>query len=496
MSQNPDPPRKKRWSLRNIGLAAIGGVVLVCICSFSAWSGGTTDRIPDERILFETYYPGGLGILDRGPNDMFSSGYWQLQVVSADGSQEARLTHDNTDSFSMAVSPDGGQVAFVSTVGEATIISSVNTDGSGRATELTSGGVPAWSPDGRQIAFARDVIGGQDGNFTLYTSDVFVMNADGTNPTNLTTSPGTSDTEPAWSPSGKWIAYISLIPTRWTYYMKGMTALPSEGTRDLYVMKADGSDPVLVTNGSTTGVVAFVWSPDSQRLFFQITAAEPGSSDYPYENYTVGVDGSGLIKLGNSERLGAGVEWSPDGRQIAFVTEGDGSQEIFVSNADGSKLINVTHSPGDDTDPHWSPAGKQIVFVTDGDGNQEIYVVHPDGSGLQNLSHDPANQVGPAWSPDGKWIDFVDEIGPTGGSSLYVVGSAGGAVRRLAQLKFPAARLWSPDSQRIAYTSYPDSGRFEEIFLVQVDGSNLTRLTNNDREDRLIRWLPAMSISP
>ena len=81
-----------------------------------------------------------------------------------------------------------------------------------------------------------------------------------------------------------------------------------------------------------------------------------------------------------------GPAWSPDGRQIAFVSDRDGNWEIYVMNADGSSQTNLTNDLPDDTGPVWSPDGRQIAFVFCRDGSYEIYVMNADGSGQTRLT--------------------------------------------------------------------------------------------------------------
>jgi PKD repeat protein len=101
--------------------------------------------------------------------------------------------------------------------------------------------------------------------------------------------------------------------------------------------------------------------------------------------------------------------WSPDGSQIAFVSDRDGNAEIYLMNADGSSLLNLTNSGSNDTAPAWSPDGSQIAFVSDRDGNAEIYLMNADGSSLLNLTNSGSNDTAPAWSPDGSQIAFVSD---------------------------------------------------------------------------------------
>jgi Tol biopolymer transport system component len=177
------------------------------------------------------------------------------------------------------------------------------------------------------------------------------------------------------------------------------------------------------------------------------------------------------------------------------LSQEDVLQQIYVMNADGSNLIRLTTSEGDDNDPAWSPDGARIAFSSTRDGGgpammgipAEIYVMNADGSDPTRLTSDSGN-YDPAWSPDGTRIVFsssrgtgVDEIHimNADGSNPIVVTSSDGAFD-------DDAPVWSPDGSKIAFSSNRE--RQTEIFVVDPDGTNLTRLTTDGALDPA--WSP------
>ena len=180
--------------------------------------------------------------------------------------------------------------------------------------------------------------------------------------------------------------------------------------------------------------------------------------------------------------------------QIAFTSGRDGNAEIYVMDADGKNQRRLTHHPAEDGWPSWSPDGKKIAFSSyRNGGNIQIFVMDSDGQHPIRLS-DGANDKNPAWSPDGQKIAFTgyrDEglPGAVWTIQIYVMDSDGKNRKRLTN--GPANNLvpsWSPDGQRIAFVSTRHEAT--EIYVMNADGSKQERLTNNRVDDDYPSWSP------
>ena len=240
---------------------------------------------------------------------------------------------------------------------------------------------PAWSPDGKQIAFVsyRDLARIPRG---ILRGEIYLMNADGTNPINLTRTIERADGHSSWSPDGKQIAFTS-------------AELLNEDTlanSNIFVIDADGGNPRNITNHDALDQTPD-WAPDGNRIVFS------SSRDGNWEIYVMNTDGTNPINLTNHPAKEGRPDWSPDGNRIAFTSDRDNNLEIYLMNADGTNPINLTQHPAEDDQSSWSPDGTRIAFESYRDENWEIYLMDADGANPINLTQHPAWDYSPSWGP-------------------------------------------------------------------------------------------------
>jgi len=219
---------------------------------------------------------------------------------------------------------------------------------------------PRWSPDNSRILFQSD----RDYPF-CGVANIYVMNADGSGQTRLTTDVS-DDSAPVWSPDGTKIAFQSA--------RNGLNY-------QVYVMNADGSGQVNLSNGSSNDGQPS-WSPDGTKLAFTSDRDDPGRPSI----YVMNANGGNQTRLTFTSAPFKDEQpvWSPDGARMAFVSTRDSiidtwqetddeggiltrtavrsNKEVYLMNADGSGQVRLTNTLENDDSPAWSADGAQVVF--------------------------------------------------------------------------------------------------------------------------------------
>jgi len=245
-----------------------------------------------------------------------------------------------------------------------------------RAFRMERTETPSSAVQNGVIAFAR---GGTQ-------SGLFATNPDGTGLTKLPSVPG--DTDPAWSPDGSKIAFVRF----------------REGGAGIWVMNADGTGLRRITDGGpdVDGTdLGPAWSPDGSRIAFAREGRPAKAATGNADIYVVNADGTDVVRLTDDPMMEYAPTWSPDGSRIAFAaydlaTGGNPPSplRLYVMKADGTDM--ETLGPENVEGLSWSPDGTELVFEAVEGG---IYSVGADGSGLTRLS---LGGSGPTWSP--AWV--------------------------------------------------------------------------------------------
>jgi TolB protein len=308
-------------------------------------------------------------------------------------------------------------------------------------------------------------------------SEIWVMDRDGSHQTRLlpATQPGVDYSLPAWSPDGSRIAF-----TRWQN-APGVASneASNQQSSSIWTMRADGSDLRLVIDGAPGADWAPAWSRDGATIAYTSTPNGPstaggsGTEGEPLPNvppsgqvgpppvvprgdiWVVGADGAHPVQLTRDPSNEIAPAWSPDGSQIAFVSDRTGGDQIWAMGSDGSAPRQLTHGPGLDESPAWSPDGRRIAFASDRAGSWDIWVMDADGAHPTRLTEDPAQDWVPAWTPDGTEIVFTSDR--SGEPEIWSMAADGSDPRDLSASPERVDGQWSvsvsPDGRRLAYAS-------------------------------------------
>jgi Tol biopolymer transport system component len=297
-------------------------------------------------------YPGADGRLAfgvRGPDGV------EITSVRADGSGARTLTSGSGFNACAAYSPDGARIAYCSNAGGAFEIWTMRQNGTGQRQVTHLGGFavfPDYSPNGRRIAFSGGE--GSDPNDEIYVVDA----ASGGSLQQLTScaayGPGCFNDYPAWSPDGRRIAFIHADDT---------DADGNPVNEQVWVMNADGSARHALTSGPDPKDQVPDWSPDGRHIAYESGSFGSGGiwvmdADGSHARQLTG------CTSGQAAPCAAGDDfaptWSPDGRHIAFARDFQavgGDRPIMVMRSDGSDVHRITPAGEIAFAPAWQPRG-------------------------------------------------------------------------------------------------------------------------------------------
>jgi Tol biopolymer transport system component len=339
---------------------------------------------------------------------------------------------------------------------------------------MVSGGAldavqPSWSPDGRHIAFW----GVREG-----ARDIFSVAREGGEVSSITNDEAL-DWNPVWSPDGKHLYFSSDRGGAMNLWRVAVAAASGKRIGD--------PEPVNVPSSYAASIS---FSGDGQRLAYANWQRSSNIYRVAFDPQRESVAGAPqAVTQGVKETLYPSI--SRDGAWIAFTLLGS-QEDLAVVRADGSDLRRITEDPARDRGPRWSPAGGEIAFTSTRSGRFEIWTIHPDGSGLRQVTEDsPRGGVWyPAWSPDGRRLSYnlPDEMG-----FIVEVGKPWREQQpRVARAELPGHSWlwlndWSHDGGKIAGTLQKLDGGSLGIGAFNLETKKFEQYTSFGQ---LPRWLP------
>jgi Tol biopolymer transport system component len=271
----------------------------------------------------------------------------------------------------------------------------------------------------------------------------------------------------------------------------------AQSDMQIYTMNADGSDSQQLTNNTNENSTP-VWSPDGSKITFM----RQDFSDLTQQLFIMNADGSNPIGITNDDSTQSGTPaWSPDGSKIAYArvtSDYSAPSAIVVMNADGSNKTVLTDGSSEDFYPTWSPDGNKIGFVcTDAQHIEQICIMNTNGSNQQQITSGTAiDYKSLTYSPSGTEFAYtayetisndiisIQKLGVmnTDGSNQHIITTADST--------YVSDAGWSPDGTKLIYDSYDSSENIQRAYLINADGTNETALSPDNQFALAPSWQP------
>lgn len=255
----------------------------------------------------------------------------------------------------------------------------------------------------------------------------------------------------------------------------------------LCIMNADGSGFRRLTTEDNLRHFYGSISPDGRHVLYA------GFREQNiYEIYRLDLDDNGVDRLTNRLGVSTAPEYSPDQERIVFSrgNPSTGRHQVLLMDSNGDDVGNIPGIEG--WDPTWSPDGKQVLYASDRDGSAQLYVLTLRDGALHRITNLPSIRGRSDWSPDGLYI--VTYSGEAWNREVYIMNADGSNVRQLTPSGGNSqGPSFSPDGKWVVFTAYFDHYGDDhgcEIYIIRVDGTDLRRLTDNNYCDYQPRWGP------
>jgi TolB protein len=248
----------------------------------------------------------------------------------------------------------------------------------------------------------------------------------------------------------------------------------------LRVADADGVGDQVALN-SPDPIISPAWSPNGRELAY--VSFESQKAVVWVQDVITGA----RRRLADFRGSNSAPAWSPDGGTLALTLSRDGASQLYMMPRDGGTPRRLTQSNAIDTEATFAPDGKSLYFVSDRGGGPQIYRVSTTGDDAQRVTFSGAYNISPAISPDGKNLAFVSRLGG-GAFRLHVMDLAGGTVTALTDTNDDESPSFAPNGKLIIYASRAQ-GR-DVLMTTTLDGRIKARLPATGADLREPVWGP------